>query len=692
MTNLVTMPVTALRGVGPKLAVALNQIRIFSVQDLLFHLPTRYENRTRITPISEIQAGNKVFVEGEIISGGLSFGKKRTLNCRIQDGTGEIQLRFFHFNSQQIKQLSTAGANIRCFGEARIGFRGDLEMMHPEYRLEGHFASLPIANTLTPIYATTQNMQQKTWRNLLEQALHLLQKPEMVPDLLPQTLMPEMNLVDALLYVHHPPIDTEINLLLQGHHPAQQRLAFEELISHQLGLTQFRHQFRHQSAVALNRGQELQKKLLQQLPFSLTGAQQRVMLEINNDLAQNYPMLRLVQGDVGSGKTIVAALSLLSVISHQMQGVLMAPTELLAEQHFKTLKNWFTPLSVRIGWLSGSQKEKERREILEKIANHEIDVVIGTHALFQEQVKFSQLALLVIDEQHRFGVHQRMALKEKGVNGSIQPHQLIMTATPIPRTLAMSAYADLDVSIIDELPPGRQPITTLLLANTRRAELIERIRGYCHAGKQVYWVCTLIEDSELLRAEAAHVVWENLKKELPQITIALVHGRMKAEEKEAVMTQFKNGKINLLVATTVIEVGVDVPNATVMIIENAERLGLAQLHQLRGRVGRGEAQSFCVLLYQAPISKTAERRLKVLRDSQDGFYIAEQDLQIRGPGEVLGTKQTGLIRLKVADLLRDQHLLPRVKNISEHIVQHEPHLIQPLLDRWLKGCEQYAEV
>lgn len=693
---LAKMAVMQLKGVGSKLANALQQLKIFSVQDLLFHLPTRYEDRTRITPLAELTLGTKALIEGQLIQGHVQLGKRRSLLCRLQDETADIQLRFFHFNAQQLKQLTTPGIKLRCFGEVRAGYQSGIEMVHPEYRSEENCSQLAVADRLTPIYATTQGLQQITLRKLIKQALHLFDQAETVSELLPPPclkLFDELKLSDALHYIHHPPIDASVQQLLDGRHITQQRLAFEELIAHQLGLVKFRQKFRAREARSLVvQQQKLQQRLIQSLPFQLTVAQQKVMQEINADLSKRHPMLRLVQGDVGSGKTVIAALTLLQAVENQGQAVLMAPTELLAEQHHRTLQQWFAPLGIRVGWLCGSQTEKSRREALIKIADGSVDVIVGTHALFQGKVIFSNLVLLVIDEQHRFGVDQRLALKEKAMREHQTPHQLIMTATPIPRTLAMTAYADLDVSIIDGLPPGRLPIQSILISNQRRDEILARVKEHCQQGRQAYWVCTLIEDSEVLQAKAATAVWEDLVASLPELSIGLVHGRLKSEEKESLMAKFKAQEINLLVATTVIEVGVDVANATLMIIENAERLGLAQLHQLRGRVGRGNLASYCVFLYQKPLSQIARKRLQVMRDSQDGFYIAEQDLLIRGPGEVLGVRQTGLMRLKVADLCRDQPLLPNIQEASQYIVAKQPDLVDPLLDRWLRGVAHYAEV
>lgn len=686
---LATWPVKDLKGVGDKVALALQQLKIDSVQDLLFHLPIRYEDRTRITPLSALKIGDRVLFEGRIISGQVQLGKRRTLLCRLSDGTGLVLLRFFYFTAQQQEQLIKPGVEFRCFGEVRQGYGGHFEVVHPEYRSLDQQPDALLSDTLTPIYATTQGLQQKTWRKLMRQALQIGTQTNLIEELLPNHS--EISLQAALEYLHNPPPDANTEQLLQGKHPTQQRLAFEELVAHQIALAKFRYEFRQQKALVLSKN-NLSQQLISVLPFQLTKAQQRVWQEIQGDLGRQSPMLRLLQGDVGSGKTVIAALAVLQAVEQKKQAVLMAPTELLAEQHYQNLKNWFDRLGVRVGWLSGSLTEKNHRLEVERIAEHAVDVIVGTHALFQESVNFADLALIVIDEQHRFGVNQRLALKQKGISGDYQPHQLIMTATPIPRTLTMTAYADLDVSVIDELPPGRQPIQTFLVSNQRRDEIIERVNLNCQQGRQAYWVCTLIEDSEALRAEAAQASCAHLSQLLPNLRIGLVHGRLKSSEKEPIMAQFKAGDIDLLVATTVIEVGVDVPNASLMIIENAERLGLAQLHQLRGRVGRGHQQSFCALLYQSPLSITARKRLQIMRDHHDGFYIAKQDLKIRGPGEVLGTRQTGLLQLKIADLLRDETLLPEAKAISQKIVAEQPTLITPLLERWLKGRQHYAEV
>ncbi|STR65359.1 ATP-dependent DNA helicase RecG [Klebsiella michiganensis] len=500
-----------------------------------------------------------------------------------------------------------------------------------------------------------------------------------------------MSLPDALRTLHRPPPTLQLSELESGKHPAQRRLILEELLAHNLSMLALRAGAQRYHALALSANDTLKDKLLASLPFTPTGAQARVTAEIERDMALDVPMMRLVQGDVGSGKTLVAALAALRAIAHGKQVALMAPTELLAEQHANNFRSWFEPLGVEVGWLAGKQKGKARLAQQEAIASGQVQMIVGTHAIFQEQVQFNGLALVIIDEQHRFGVHQRLALWEKGQQQGFHPHQLIMTATPIPRTLAMTAYADLDTSVIDELPPGRTPVTTVAIPDTRRSDIIDRVRHACtHEGRQAYWVCTLIEESDLLEAQAAEATWEELKLALPELNIGLVHGRMKSAEKQAVMSAFKQGELHLLVATTVIEVGVDVPNSSLMIIENPERLGLAQLHQLRGRVGRGAIASHCVLLYKSPLSKTAQKRLQVLRDSNDGFVIAQKDLEIRGPGELLGTRQTGNAEFKVADLLRDQTMIPEVQRIARHIHERYPQQAQALIERWMPETERYS--
>lgn len=693
--SLARLSCSTLKGVGAKIAEKLQKIGIESVQDLLFHLPLHYEDRTHVVPIRHCQTGTHVVIEGVIEHIDLKHHPRSILTITLKDTTGFIYLRFFHFTFTQQNALEI-GMRLRCFGEVRNNFRG-MEMVHPEYRkiTADETIIVPVEENLTPVYPTTEGLQQRSLRMLTDQALQLLAQGNNLVEHLPKNLLEQLNfpnLAEALFFVHRPPPNAATKKLEAGIHPAQQRLAFEELLAHHLSLRRVRLQAKEFPAYALTKNNAMSEKLLKNLAFKLTNAQTRVLEEIKEDISQPSPMLRLVQGDVGSGKTIVALLAMLQAVNAGYQAALMAPTDLLAEQHASNFSRWLEPLNIKLAWLAGKHKGKLRTEILQALAEGAAKIIVGTHALFQEGVVFKNLALIVIDEQHRFGVHQRLALREKGLLNQIAPHQLIMTATPIPRTLAMTAYADLDVSIIDELPPGRTPVKTVVIPNNKRFEIIERIRQACLQKKQAYWVCTLIEDSELLQAQAAEALTEQLKTLLPEIKIALVHGRMKAAEKELIMQQFKNQEIDLLVATTVIEVGVDVPNATLMIIENAERLGLAQLHQLRGRVGRGAQESFCVLMYQHPLSTTAKNRLHVLRDTNDGFEIARQDLKLRGAGELLGTKQTGELRFKIANLERDQSLLINVEKIAEKLLHEYPDNCAAIIERWLAYSQRYVDV
>lgn len=678
----------SLKGVGSKMQEKLERLGLATVQDLLFHLPLRYEDRTQVWPIGDLPPGLHGAVEGEIQDTQLVMGRRRMLVCRISDGTGTLTLRFFNFTAAQKNSLSP-GRLMRCFGEVRPGKYG-LEMAHPEYKLLGEEQAGQTEEALTPVYPTTEGLRQLTLRSLTDQALAQLDLYG-VEELLPAGLYPQqIDLAAALKLLHRPPPSVALTLLESGQHPAQQRLVLEELLAHNLSVLKVRAQAQTQLARALKPAPALVEQLLAALPFTPTGAQNRVVAEIGRDLQQSHPMMRLVQGDVGSGKTLVAALAALQAIGNGCQVGLMAPTELLAEQHAINFAKWLEPLGIGVGWLAGKQKGKAREEALAAIADGSVKMVVGTHAIFQEQVVFQRLALVIIDEQHRFGVHQRLALREKGEREGVHPHQLIMTATPIPRTLAMTAYADLDTSIIDELPPGRTPITTVALPDSRRGDVIERVKLACTEGKQAYWVCTLIEESEVLECQAAEDTAAELQNLLPGLHIGLVHGRMRPVEKQRVMEEFKAGILQLLVATTVIEVGVDVPNASLMIIENPERLGLAQLHQLRGRVGRGAVASHCVLLYHAPLSKTAQSRLGVLRETNDGFLIAQRDLELRGPGELLGTRQTGLADLKIADLVRDQPLIPQVQKMARFLMDRHPSHVDPLIRRWLGLRDHYS--
>lgn len=695
----VLSPVTVLKGVGAQLAKKLEKLDIVTLQDLLFHLPRQYVDRTRISPIGGLQPNQSVVIEGEVRGTDIVFGKRRSLVCRVQDHTGTLSLRFYHFSNAQRTQLIN-GEKIRCYGETRRGASG-LELYHPEYQiLSANNADHTLENTLTPVYPMTEGISQNRLRALVKQALTYAKDFDFKSylSLLPEELTltntkhkPIFNsLLEPLSYLHAPPKDANLAQLLEGQHPYQQALIMEELTTYQLSLLRLREQRQQQAAVALANNALLESQFVTSLTFSLTQAQQRVVNDVRQDLRQSTPMMRLLQGDVGSGKTVVAALAALQAVANQQQVAIMAPTEILAEQHRYNFEQWFTPLGIRVGSLTGKQKVKERREQLAALEEGTTQVVIGTHALFQENVVFNQLALVIIDEQHRFGVHQRLCLRSKGMEHAEVPHQLIMTATPIPRTLAMSAYADLDYSVIDELPKGRIPIETVIISQQKRAEIIQRIDYACQQGRQAYWVCTLIENSEALEAQAAEEAATLLATTLPNLHIGLVHGRLKPVEKEQVMTAFKAGEIDLLVATTVIEVGVDVPNASLMIIENPERLGLAQLHQLRGRVGRGNIASHCVLLYGDKVSLHGKERLKAMRSTSDGFKIAEIDLQLRGPGEVLGTRQTGDIDFALADLRRDLYLMPQVNTYAQSIIQHYPNYIEPLSQRWLGKNTYYA--
>lgn len=682
-----------LKGVGNSIAERLAHLGIHHVQDILFHLPFRYQDRTRVYPICEVRPGEHVVIEGEVVSVGLPRGGRTRLLCRLEDATGYIQLRFFYVNTLQRKTLQP-GVKVRCFGEVRFGGAG-LELIHPEYRIVMQNQLTPVEENLTPIYPTTEGLSQTTWRKLTDQALALLEKGGILNDIIPISILQKLTfptLKEALQFVHRPPPNAPVNVLLDGKHITQKRLVFEELLAHRLSLLRLKDAFQTQEAYALAPCVPLTEQFIHSLPFQLTKAQKKVLEEINSDLNRSQPMLRLVQGDVGSGKTVVAALSILQAIGQGYQVALLAPTELLVEQHAKTFKKWFEPFNIHVVVLAGQLKITARREILETIASGKAQIVLGTHAIFQKGVTFSKLALIVIDEQHRFGVEQRAQLREKGHHLEKYPHQLIMTATPIPRTLAMSVYADLDCSIIDELPPGRTPVLTRVIPNTRRDEVLERIRTACHLGRQVYWVCTLIEESEMMQCQAAENTAQQLTAALPELKVALIHGRMKSLEKEQVMSAFKKGELHLLVATTVIEVGVDVPNASLMVIENAERLGLAQLHQLRGRVGRGSLESHCILMYQHPLSRFAKERLAVMRETTDGFKIAECDLKIRGPGEVLGTKQTGDISMRIADLVRDSDHLPMVQETADVLQKNHSDVIQPLINRWLGSKERFGNV
>jgi ATP-dependent DNA helicase RecG len=684
------LPVTSLPGVGEALATLLAKLGLRTIRDLWFHLPLRYEDRTRITPIRELRAGDSAQVAGVVEAVERGFRYRPQLRVAIgDDSRATLMLRFFHFNRSQAEQLAP-GVRLVCYGEVRHGAHG-FEMVHPQYARLAADASVAIDDRLTPIYPTTEGLGQKRLAGVIARALERLPDDEDL-ELIPAALRAPLDLEslrDALLTVHRPPAGSDVDAFAQRRHPSQRRLAFEELLTHHLSLKRLRERMRSHRALPLAGDGRLRKALRAELPFALTKAQQRVVREVERDIAKREPMLRLVQGDVGSGKTIVAALAGLAAIESGRQAALMAPTEILAEQHWRTLSQWLAPLGIEPVRLAGKGNRRARDTARARIAEGAA-LAVGTHALMQDDVSFRDLALVIIDEQHRFGVHQRLTLRDKGAQGDAVPHQLVLTATPIPRTLAMTAYADLDVSVIDELPPGRTPVQTVAISDARRAEVVERIRAACAEGRQAYWVCTLIEESDQLEAQAAEVAHAELAAALPGLRTGLVHGRLKPAEKQATMEAFKRGEIKLLVATTVIEVGVDVPNASLMVIENAERLGLAQLHQLRGRVGRGSAASSCVLMYRTPLSSMARARLEVMRETSDGFRIAEKDLELRGPGELLGTRQTGQIELRVADLAHDAHLLPAVQRVGAELLQKHPDAVQRLIERWIGAAVRYV--
>lgn len=678
--------VQQLQGVGAAAASLLEKLHIFSTDDLLFHLPRDYEDRSTIIPMNQLVVGRSYLLEGEVKSIDFPPGKKKSFAALLQDDFGKVTLRFYHIYKGLTDRIKP-GARLRIFGEVRVGARG-LELYHPEIQVIQQHTALP-KTQLTAIYPSTEGLTQPKLREYVRQALE--HHSDALPELLPAKYSNGYELKEALHYIHEPPIDANMVQLNQGSHPAQQRLIFEELVAHQISLLTRRAYIRQIAAPRFSSSKVLAKRLLDALPFQMTNAQKRVSKEILHDLKQDQPMLRLVQGDVGAGKTLVAAVAACHALEAEWQVALMAPTEILAEQHYLNFKRWFEPLGIKVAWLSGKQKGKARTLAEQEIKEGHSQLVVGTHALFQDNVEFSKLGLVIIDEQHRFGVDQRLALRNKGVD-QFTPHQLVMTATPIPRTLAMSAYGDLDTSIIDELPPGRTPIQTVTIPLDRREEVLQRIASNCREGKQAYWVCTLVEQSETLDAQAAEATFQEIKERFPDLNVGLVHGKMKADEKQAVMQAFKDNQSQLLIATTVIEVGVDVPNASIMVIENAERLGLSQLHQLRGRVGRGATASFCALLYKTPLSQNGQERLSILRESNDGFVIAEKDLEIRGPGELLGTKQTGDMGFRVARLERDDHLLTQAHYVAEQLLKDYPQHAEGLLKRWLPEAPRYAYV
>jgi len=685
-----------LKGVGPKNALKLEKLGIKTAADLLFHLPSRYEDRTSLTLLGRLSPNSSAnaVVLGKVVQVRIIKRPAPQLYCLIDDGSGQLFLRFIHYSRAQYQRFAI-GQRVFAIGEVRYSSLG-LEMIHPEYRLLSATDLPPLMNTLTPIYPSTEGLSQHSWMQLTDQALALLQENHgLIDDLIAASIVTDLglpSLSSSLQFLHRPPKDTSLHLLNEGQHPAQRRLIVEELLVHRLVMVKRRDDYTEQSALRCPHPQAMLDQFFTRLPFTLTKAQSRVAQEICDDLQQSYPMMRLLQGDVGSGKTVIAAISALTVIASNAQVAFMAPTELLAEQHYRVVKQWFEPLQIRVSLLTGGLSKRQRDVLLSELADGQIDLLVGTHALFQEDVYFKRLALMIIDEQHRFGVHQRLALKAKGIVNGYVPHQLMMTATPIPRTLAMSVYADLACSVIDELPAGRKPITTLALDNHKRDAVIERIVNLCHQGQQVYWVCPLIEESEVLQCEAAEKSAQQLAQQLPLLTVGLLHGKMKSKDKEHIMRLFKDGCIHVLVATTVVEVGVDVPNASLMVIENSERLGLSQLHQLRGRVGRGSVSSYCILLYQSPLGAIARERIRVMRESQDGFVIAEKDLELRGSGELLGTRQTGETNFRLANLVRDRYLLPEVQKIADTLWKNHPDIARQMIARWLGGKENLIGV
>jgi ATP-dependent DNA helicase RecG len=680
--------VSSLRGVGPAVASRLERIGVRTLLDLLLHLPARYQDRTRIVPLAALAPGMEAVVEGRIADSSVAFGKRRSWLLTVTDASSVVVFRFFHFNEAQRRSART-GMGVRAFGEARIGARG-LELIHPEYTLF-EADPPPLESSLTPVYPTTEGLTQRRLQSLISQALARLEAMEQAnpsaagahPDVV-------HDLVRSLALLHRPSVDTSLDAIER----ARRTLAFDEIVANILVLKQRARAADRDRAIPLPRAGGLGATLLERLGFELTAAQRRVAREVLLDLERERPMLRLLQGDVGSGKTVIAAFAAIRAAEHRRQTAIMAPTEILAEQHYLNFSEWLTPLGIRVCLLTGRQPHAERAARLADVASGDALVVVGTHALFQGDVSFRDLVLVIVDEQHRFGVHQRMALRDKGADTRAQsrPHQLVMTATPIPRTLTMALYADMDVSVIDELPRGRQAITTTVLPTEARDRVLARVARACGAGRQVYWICPLIEESPTLELRAAESTATELAGALPTVRTALLHGRMPPRDKGRVMAEFKSGTVQLLVATTVVEVGIDVPNATLMVIENAERLGLAQLHQLRGRIGRGGHRSACVLLYQQPVGEVARKRLEVMSTTQDGFRLAEADLALRGPGDVLGPRQTGEQMFRVADLARDAALVPLASAKAIQMLDEDPDRADALVAFWSPGRQDYANV
>jgi ATP-dependent DNA helicase RecG len=677
-----------LSGVQKATLEKLAKLSIHRPFDLVLHLPLRYDDETRIHAIAEAPAALDILVQGRVAKCDVKYRPRRQLVAHIEDGSGVLTLRFINFYPSQAKQLAE-GTLVRAFGEIRHGFFGP-EMVHPKVKVVHEDA--PVAKSLTPVYPTTAGLTQETLRRSIEKALRECDLSDTLPAALTASLkLPRFE--EAVTFLHRPPPEVPLADLQAREHPAWRRIKFDELLAQQLSMRLHYRKRKAADAPALKAKHTLTKKLIASLPFALTAAQERALADIERDLAQPYPMQRLLQGDVGSGKTIVAALAALQAVENGAQVAVMAPTEILAEQHFRKFDSWFAALGVEVTWIAGGLKKREREAALEAVATGRARVAVGTHALFEDVVQFDKLALAIVDEQHRFGVHQRLALRNKGTrSGKTQPHQLMMSATPIPRTLAMSYYADLDVSVIDELPPGRTPVATRLVSDSRRDEVVQRVRDACVAGSQAYWVCPLIEESDTLQLKTALETYETVQAAFPELKVGLIHGRLKSDEKAAVMGAFKGGEIQLLVATTVIEVGVDVPNASLMVIEHAERMGLSQMHQLRGRVGRGAAKSTCILLYANPLTPTARERLKIIFENNDGFEVARHDLTIRGPGELLGARQSGVPMLRFADLAADIDLLDAARTTAERLLRDDPDAAHAHLERWLGGRHELLKV
>ena len=683
--------IQSLKGVGPKSASLLNNLGIFTIPDAVMHLPFRYEDRSFITPIGEANYQAPVLIEGEIMKSSVVFRGRRMLFTEIYDGTGKLTMRMFNFAMAQHKALEE-GKMIRCYGNITPGPNGK-QMIHPQYQVFEKDVEIEIEENLTPIYPTTSGLQQNKLKKIIEDSLRFCEEHNLLKENLNTGNYSEFgNLLETLRFLHKPPVNTDIEELIEGKHPAQKSLIKEELIAHMLCAGILKNELEGRTGPSMGNESEEENRFLDTLPFDLTNAQKRSWEEIRNDLTDVKPMRRLLQGDVGSGKTLIAALSALHSHSNNWQTAFLCPTEILAEQHFNSFQAWFNELGLKTELLTGSTKAKDRKLIVKELALGEIDVLIGTHAIFQSGVEFKRLGLTIIDEQHRFGVHQRFSMLEKGGRQNSSPHQLIMTATPIPRTLAMTVYGSLETSVIDELPPGRNPVQTSSRPDSLRDRVIKRVEEVCLTGKRAYWVCTLIEDSDELEAQSAEELFKEISNSLPKLKVGLVHGRLKKEDKDFVIKKFREGDIQLLVCTTVIEVGVDVPEATLMIIENPERLGLSQLHQLRGRVGRkANTDSHCLLLYKEPLSGMAEERIKTMELTNDGFKIAEKDLELRGAGDIYGIRQSGLMDLKIANPIRDSELLVEAQTEALELGKNEKEFAKILVKRWISNRVDYSE-